>query len=282
MDGVIAWARNEAATGRVLNDWAGWCEKFINNAGAFNQAFSSATAAGNAAGYKNPNPYAAPRGAIHYYYGAGGFGHDAFDMNGGGTALLMASSSVDDNWGHNIGVISWDRYQARVGLPYRGWSLYHGTEVLAGGSTAGGGTNPIEDDMTPEQDAKLNSVFNAIFYGGASMQDNQRSISASLAGIVQVVDLLRLWEETPVYRQVDGVDVEIPQIQDNADTNTFARRILEIVETGVPVDIAASEDAIAQKVADKVIAALPEGVTLTKDDIVEAVKSVSYQATDAA
>ena len=40
----------------------------------------------------NPDWTRAPRGAIHYWYGAGGYGHNAFELGGGN--LLMASGSV--------------------------------------------------------------------------------------------------------------------------------------------------------------------------------------------
>lgn len=148
IDGAVAWAR---ANANNMN-WAGWCEKFINNAGAFNQAFSSAKLAGDNSGPLRGDWQNAPRGAIHYWYGAGGFGHDAFELGGG--LLLMASSSVDDDWGNNLGTVTFQRYN-RLGLPYRGWTMRHGTETLAGSSTAGGDRESIDNTPVPPKDEDL-------------------------------------------------------------------------------------------------------------------------------
>lgn len=155
--GAFAWARNEATHGAVLKNWAGWCEKFINNAGAFNQSFGSALLAGNASGPLRSDYAAAPVGAIVYWSGVyiNGvpFGHDAFVYEQGpDPLLLMVSSAVDVNWGHNIGLIRLSRYQAKFGHPLRGWTLRHGTETLSRSGLAGGGTTPIinvqeEDEM---------------------------------------------------------------------------------------------------------------------------------------
>lgn len=79
------------------------------------------------------------------------------------------------------------------------------------------------EDMTPEQDTKLNSIFDAIFYGGDSMEDNKQSISRSLAQI-------------------------------NAKTVTLSDEDIE-----------------------RIVAALPTG-TLTKADVVDAIKSVKFVA----
>jgi hypothetical protein len=69
-----------------------------------------------------------------------------------------------------------------------------------------------------EMFVKVNAVHDAIFAGGPSMLDNGRSIGASLAGIVAVIDR----EFAPVERGAE----RIPVRQDNADTNTFVRRLV--------------------------------------------------------
>lgn len=60
------------------------------------------------------------------------------------------------------------------------------------GKTASGGGQSEEDDMTPEQDKKLNSLYDAVFNGGNSMKDGKKSISQSLAEIHEKVG--------PIYR----------------------------------------------------------------------------------
>lgn len=145
IDGVIEWAKSnplytykEGALKGQKKSWAGLCEAFVNNAGGFNESFGSAILAGNASGYLNPDWTKAPRGAIHMWAGVGGDGHTCFELGGG--YLLMVSSRL----GTAPGIIHFTDY----GLPlYRGWTMRHGTETLAGASTAGLNTNDLENDM---------------------------------------------------------------------------------------------------------------------------------------
>ncbi|MFJ2506333.1 hypothetical protein [Microbacterium sp. NPDC087592] len=65
------------------------------------------------------------------------------------------------------------------------------------GKPASGGGQSEEDDMTPEQDKKLNSLFDAMFNGGNSMKDGKKSISQSLAEIHEKVG--------PIYRSGGSV-----------------------------------------------------------------------------
>lgn len=148
--GAFAWAANEAKNGNVLTDWAGWCEKFVNNAGAFNQAYPSALRAGDASGPLRGDYENAPIGAIVYWAGVGGFGHVAFVFEQGSDPLLLMASSAAKApaWGHNIGLIRLSAYQRLFGHPLRGWTLRHGTETLNFGDTAGdGSTIPIDNSQ---------------------------------------------------------------------------------------------------------------------------------------
>lgn len=54
-----------------------------------------------------------------------------------------------------------------------------------------GGGNSLEDDLSAEAEKKINAIHDAIFSGGNSMKDNKRSISASLADIVEQVKPIR-------------------------------------------------------------------------------------------
>lgn len=157
--GAFAWAANEAKTGNVLNDWAGWCEKFINNAGAFNQAYASALLAGDASGPLRGDYENAGVGAIVYWAGVGGFGHVAFVFEqGADPLLLMASSSArGPAWGHNIGLIRLSAYQRAFGHPLRGWTYRHGTETLNRSGTAGGDQTPV--DNTPKEYRTMSTVY---------------------------------------------------------------------------------------------------------------------------
>lgn len=157
--GAIDYARSHPL--RDGGSWAGWCASFCYRAGGFSQAFESAMVAGNNAGPLNPNWGSAPPGAIHYWAGVGGLGHCAFEL--GGSRLLMASSSVTDRWGTAVGTITFQDY-ARLGIPYRGWSMRWGSQTLSGASTSGGGYTPIEEDDMPLTAADINLLLNSKAY----------------------------------------------------------------------------------------------------------------------
>ena len=113
--------------------WASWCEAFVYWAGGFTRSFPTALAAGDASGPLNPDWTMAPRGAIHYWAGAAGDGHVAFEL--GNNLLLMASLKVTDRWGADMGTVTFNDYK-KVGLPYRGWTVRHGTENLTSTTVA--------------------------------------------------------------------------------------------------------------------------------------------------
>jgi hypothetical protein len=143
------------------------------------------------------------------------------------------------------------------------------------GSTSGGGTTPIEDDMFDDTDrARLLSVFNAIFYGGPSMEDGGQSISRSLHQINRGVNapVERSNASQATLLPADGSNVTISQAQDNADTNSMLRRLLDR-----PAAVVSITDEDADRIAAAIAAALPGGGGgLTKDDIVSAIKSVEW------
>lgn len=157
LQGVIDYARSHPL--RDGGTWQNWCASFVYRAGGFSQAFLSAMVAGDNAGPLSLNWGAAPPGAIHYWSGVGGDGHCAFEL--GSSRLLMASGSVTDRWGTAMGTITFQDY-ARLGIPYRGWSMRWGAETLTGSTTSGGGTTPIQGDdeeMFSEEGKRYLSAF---------------------------------------------------------------------------------------------------------------------------
>lgn len=125
---ALAYAR--AHPKRDGGSWAGWCESFVWRAGGFDRSFPTALAAGSASGTLNTRWQDAPSGAIHYWAGVGGDGHVAFGLGNG--MLLMASSRVS-NMGTALGTIHFSNYNLPL---YRGWTMRHGTQTLAGSSSA--------------------------------------------------------------------------------------------------------------------------------------------------
>lgn len=117
--------------------WSGWCASLMYRFNDATQSYGNATAAGDAAGIVSTDPSQAPIGALHYWAGAGGDGHVAQDVAGRGRSLFMASSKVTESLGQAIGFISFDEYQAKAGLPYRGWALSYGENPARGADDAG-------------------------------------------------------------------------------------------------------------------------------------------------
>jgi len=162
IEGVIQYARDHPQ--RDGESWAGMCESFVWRAGGFNGSFNTALLAGTASKPLNPNWGSAPRGAIHYWAGVWiddvECGHVAFELGGG--TLLMASSRTS-NYGTALGTIHFTDYN----LPnYRGWSIYHGKETLAGiSSTAGNGYTHLEEDMAEEASVQEAIRIGNVTYG---------------------------------------------------------------------------------------------------------------------
>lgn len=69
----------------------------------------------------------APIGAWHFWH-LGANGHVAPDLNGGGTALFMATSrALGVDLGNSLRIVSVAQYSASGGATYRGWSTnYYG------------------------------------------------------------------------------------------------------------------------------------------------------------
>lgn len=106
--------------------WSGWCASLMYRFNDAGTAYNSAMLAGDAANIESSDPNAAPIGAFHYWAGANGDGHVAQDVQGRGRLLFMASSKVTESLGQGIGLVSFQDYQSRAGLPYRGWSQTYG------------------------------------------------------------------------------------------------------------------------------------------------------------
>lgn len=155
-------------------------------------------------------------------------------------------------------------------------------------SFAGGGATPIEDDMTPEQDQMLRNVYSAIFLGGPSMSDGGRSIEDSLANIVKGIDAVKAdtaSTRTTVQQKVQRGDQQITQIQEIADSKTMLERIEPKVNelfadsrvTVPPAEVEAFE-LDYDKLATLIVEKLPQSDAASKQDVLDALKSVSFVA----
>lgn len=114
--------------------WRNWCQRLMWNisdlVGAVETTYGSATAAYSASQIESLDPTEAPPGAAHYWREPVPDGHVGFDLDGGGTRVLMATSFADDWWGNGAGVVSVGGYNRRTGSTYLGWSRRNGANAL--------------------------------------------------------------------------------------------------------------------------------------------------------
>lgn len=120
--------------------------------------------------------------------------------------------------------------------------------------TAGGGSTPLEDDMNADQDARLKNIEAILvgtgpsiddptwMAGGGSIMGRIQNLSAHLFGggpstsdpkYMGAPGTVYALLKSPVHRVIPdpndptkNVSVQISQIQDNADTNTMVRTLL--------------------------------------------------------
>jgi hypothetical protein len=144
---------------------------------------------------------------------ANSFDHTEVALGPVSPAGLITSRGTNSNPGDDMR----DRTRSAAYVVSYSRPAYPGT------TSAGtdGATLIQEDDLSAQAEQQINAIFQAIFDGGTSMPDRGRSIGASLAGIVQSLDKVNLTVTQPVHRG----DKQIPQIQDNADTNTMVRNL---------------------------------------------------------
>lgn len=118
------------------------------------------------------------RGEVIGYSGASGYGEEDWSWNVAGTG------------GAHVHVTLWPTHATRFGYHWvngkkKPYTIDFMEHADLNTSAGGGG---IEDDMTPEQDRKLTTLYNAMFNGGPSMDDQGRSVSFSLANLTRFAD----------------------------------------------------------------------------------------------
>ncbi len=129
------WLKDPKAGSNVAGrNWLGLCQALMYQLcakfGTAKVVYNPATQAMKASGKLNTDPAKAPVGAFHYWrYMSGGSdkGHVVFDLAGGGTRVLTASSYASPQWGKNAGVSSVARINQALGKSnYLGWAMSNG------------------------------------------------------------------------------------------------------------------------------------------------------------
>lgn len=149
LDGVIAWAEAHSKTPHG-DDWDGYCEMFVADAGGYTNSFNTAHADYQASHVYTPSQLPlskVPDGWLLFwdYVGSDGvnYGHVAFKK---GSKALMASSYVTEPIHSHLGWVDAASYSTRSGHRYLGASPDHGGQYLSGiqrtPSASGGGGTP--------------------------------------------------------------------------------------------------------------------------------------------
>ncbi|QGJ89455.1 lysin A [Microbacterium phage Smarties] len=244
---------------------------------------------------KHPGDWNPPAGVPVY------FGPKASSSAGDVVISIGNGQCVATDWPVNgvTNITTLAARQRQIGRPYLGWTdniLGYPIDYNTASGGGGGG-----DDMGAAEMAKLTNIEAILvgtgpsltdpnFIGGAgSIYNRLLNLSAHVyAGGPSAADpnylgapgTLYALAKAPVNRTViEGgkpVTKQIMQIQDNADTNTFARQILALVQQLVARPVVEFTDEQTDVLADGLAAALVErGVGgASKDDVREALVSV--------
>ncbi|MET0404058.1 MAG: hypothetical protein ABW123_16720 [Cystobacter sp.] len=121
--------------------WDQWCGSLMWRFGQLPEASArpSAIEAYRASKIVSTDASTALTGAFHWW-DIGAYGHVGADLNGGGSAVFMATRKLSQSWGDAIGINSVSGYSSATGARYLGWSMdYAGGRIAGGGSPPGGG-----------------------------------------------------------------------------------------------------------------------------------------------
>ncbi|NMO16634.1 hypothetical protein HPC49_20475 [Pyxidicoccus fallax] len=124
--------------------WDQWCGSLMWRFGQMpeSSARPSAIEAYYDSTIVSTDPSKALTGAFHWW-AIGAYGHVGADLNGGGTAVFMATRKLSQSWGDAIGINSVSGYTSMSGARYLGWSMdYAGARIAGGGAPPGGGGIP--------------------------------------------------------------------------------------------------------------------------------------------
>ncbi|QHB37172.1 endolysin [Microbacterium phage Terij] len=227
---------------------------------------------------KHPGDWNPPAGVPVY------FGPKASSAAGDVVISIGGGNCVATDWPYNgvTNITTLAARQRQIGRPYLGWTdniLGYPIDYNTGGGAGGGGG----DDMGAAEMAKLTnieailvgtgpSLVDPNFIGGAgSIYNRLLNLAAHVyAGGPSATDpnylgapgTLYALAKAPVNRTVvvDGKPVtqKIAQIQDNADTNTFVRQILPLVQGLAARPVVEFTDEQTAMLADGLAEALTE------------------------
>lgn len=128
--GVLDYAKNNPLIHG--QDWDGWCEAFVSDAGGYSNSFPNASSAFKASHVYSPSALAinsVPTGWLLWWdYAVDG--HVAFAAPGG--LALMASGFVTQPIHSHLGYVKRTDYTPRSGHRYLGASPDHGGQFLQG------------------------------------------------------------------------------------------------------------------------------------------------------
>jgi len=133
-----------------------------------------------------------PRGAAVWFGALSGprYAGDAHWQDGDVCVSLGAGNlgGTDHPWGQ-VGQLTIAQREAETGRKYLGWTEdFIGNDInMPGYATAA----TVEVDMLADERNALMNIYNAIFFGGPSMEDDKKSVSRTLAELQANVGALQ-------------------------------------------------------------------------------------------
>ena len=141
--------------------WNQWCGSLMVRFGQLPDSAvrPSAIEAYRASRIVSTNASQALTGAFHWW-DIGAYGHVGTDLNGGGSAVFMATYNLSQSWGDAIGINSVSGYSSKTGARYLGWSMdYAGGKISGGGQAPGGGGGGSLPQTSTEQDGIPGTIY---------------------------------------------------------------------------------------------------------------------------
>jgi hypothetical protein len=246
-DAAIAWMRAHSANtpGMCLNTvWQAYGSH--DSIGAYAGQYPDALSAWTHATVKHPGDFNPPAG-VPVYFGVSPTRTDS-NAAAGDVVLSLGGGNVigtDVGGAGRIGVTTIRARGAAISRPYLGWCEdFLGYSVVTAAFTGlnatpinGGFLMSLSDAEQAEALDLLRNLAGFVYKGG---DDASRPDYLGADGT-----LYRLAKQ-PVQRTINGKTVIVPQIQDNADTNSFVRAIRDALNT---ITVGGIDPALIEKAA---------------------------------
>jgi hypothetical protein len=266
---VIAWTRDPRNANRHQGgNWHDRCEQYTNNAADFDQSFDNAWLAAQASGPLNASLAGIKNGAVGYWRGVWikgeECGHTALWYEGvwwmASDACGEARTGLGQRIGNGTGWITHSEYsRLRPAAIWKGWSMRHGEETLAGASSAVAGSTPL-DIIAPKEKKRMSVLI--------------RNYDGSIGLVTEDGELVPLASTNEVESlKATGLVGDYVQMGDGNVWNTLASITGRKIAQRAATDPAAIASHVAPLVVSAVLASLEGVAGLTQEQVEQAAES---------